>query len=494
MNLLSLSVVLASVNSVSSQEWSIFDNYNNEWSETIERDVCIIGGGASGIHAAVSLQELNKTVVVVERNNYLGGHAHTYEESGTSVDIGVVVFQPIPEVTSFFQKFNISLLNLNSPEAKGNDPGQSANRSLPAILYNTFSEVRDFRDGSKVSPNVSSAEDVSAAFAKLTEVLEQYEYLLNGYDIPDPIPEDLYIPFGAFVKKYNLEAAFSELFRFSQGMGDMLHVSTIYVIKYFNLDDLRFAFQTGYLTPAQVGTQDLYTKAGESIGASNILLETTIMTTNRQNTTSGSPELLVSTKEGLKLLSCKQIILTIPPTLTNLRGWDLTPQELAVFSQYTTSNGYWAGLVKGVGLNQTVAISNAASNTPFNIPILPALYALKPVGLLDDVWEVKFGANNPTMTTEQVKAYVEREIATLQKVNGLPVTKPEWLIMDSHTPFHLQVSAEAIKEGFFKGLTGLQGGLGGKMFYSGAAFHTQHSSLLWRYNKDVVIPLMLKSV
>lgn len=50
--------------------------------------------------------------------------------------------------------------------------------------------------------------------------------------------------------------------------------------------------------------------------------------------------------------------------------------------------------------------------------------------------------------------------------------------MDSHTAFHLQVSAEATKGGFFMGLMGMQGGLGENMFYIGAAFHNQHSSLL----------------
>jgi hypothetical protein len=39
-------------------------------------------------------------------------------------------------------------------------------------------------------------------------------------------------------------------------------------------------------------------------------------------------------------------------------------------------------------------------------------------------------------------------------------------------------------------LRGLLGGWGGKMFYSGAAFHTHYSGYLWRYNEDVVIPMM----
>lgn len=76
----------------------------------------------------------------------------------------------------------------------------------------------------------------------------------------------------------------------------MLHVSTIYALKYINLDDLRFAFRDGYLTPAHNGTKDLYDKAGASIGALKILLETTIMTKNQQNTSSGNSKFLVSTK------------------------------------------------------------------------------------------------------------------------------------------------------------------------------------------------------
>jgi hypothetical protein len=192
-------------------------------------------------------------------------------------------------------------------------------------------------------------------------------------------------------------------------------------------------------------------------------------------------------------LQCGQILLTIEPNLSNLDGWDLTPEEYAVFSQYVNANGYWTGLVKNVGLNQTVTYENAAANSPFNIPVLPALYNLSPVGTIDDVWATKFGANTPTMSDAEVQAYVKRQIQTLQRANNVTVTDPEWLIFESQSPFHLQVSPEAIKDGFFKNLTALQGGLDGKMFYSGAAFHTQYTTLLWRLNHDVVIPMMLES-
>ncbi|KAK9421385.1 putative Amine oxidase domain-containing protein [Seiridium unicorne] len=453
--------------------------------------LCIVGGGASGVHAAVSLLDLNKTVVVVERKNVLGGHTHTYIDPKTQipVDIGVIIFHPIPAVFDFFNKFNVPLVNMS--EVQANEAGQPANLSVPAAMYNTVRRDSDFKDGSEVTLN--SSDGLADALQRFAEVLSQYPYLLDGYDLPDPIPEDLYLPFGAFIEKYNLTDAFPLIYQISQGMGDLLHVSTIYAIKYFNLDDLHNMI-SGYFTEAQGNNSLLYSRAAEYIGASNVLLESSVVSANRQNTTTGRPELLVSARdEGLKLLSCGQILLTIPPTLTNLRGWDLTPEEYSVFSQYITANGYWTGLVQNVGLNQTESIYNSAQNTFSNIPVLPALYYLTPTGVLDDVWYIKFSADNPTMTEAQVKSYAERQINTIQDANNVTTTKPEWLVFESHTPFHLQVAPEAIRDGFFSQLTALQGGIDGTMFYSGAAFHTQHSSLLWKFNEEVVIPKMVGS-
>jgi cation diffusion facilitator CzcD-associated flavoprotein CzcO len=39
----------------------------------LERDVCIIGGGASGTYAAVRLQQMGLSVAVIEQKPRLGG-------------------------------------------------------------------------------------------------------------------------------------------------------------------------------------------------------------------------------------------------------------------------------------------------------------------------------------------------------------------------------------------------------------------------------------
>jgi heterodisulfide reductase subunit A-like polyferredoxin len=42
--------------------------------DTIVRDVAIIGGGSAGTHAAVSLKDKGKSVILIEAKGRLGGH------------------------------------------------------------------------------------------------------------------------------------------------------------------------------------------------------------------------------------------------------------------------------------------------------------------------------------------------------------------------------------------------------------------------------------
>lgn len=252
------------------------------------------------MHAAVQLLDRNKTVAVVERNNRLGGHAETYRDpdSGTPVDYGVVIFPPIQSVRDFFGRFDIELLNMSS--AGWNRPGEPANMSLPAVGYRSFRRASDFRTGAAVElPEI----DPSGALQRMADILERYDYILRGPELPTPVPEDLYLPFGAFIEKYSVCDVVPTWYQFSQGMGDLLHMPTLYAVKYFNLDDIRYSSE-GYLTAANGATADLFAKAGEFIGNDNLFLESTVVTTNRKHettTTSSNAsrsEVLIATKDA----------------------------------------------------------------------------------------------------------------------------------------------------------------------------------------------------
>lgn len=72
----------------------------------------------------------------------------------------------------------------------------------------------------------------------------------------------------------------------------------------------------------------------------------------------------------------------------------------------------------------------------------------------------------------------------LRTAGTLNTTTPEFAAYESHTPFELTVPKEAIAGGFYKDLYALQGQR--HTWYTGAAFHTHDSSLLWQFTEGLI--------
>lgn len=73
---------------VGAQSDSHDDNWDVDPENIITRDVCVLGGGASGTYAAIRLRELGQSVALVEKQDHLGGHTRTYHDpdTGTTID------------------------------------------------------------------------------------------------------------------------------------------------------------------------------------------------------------------------------------------------------------------------------------------------------------------------------------------------------------------------------------------------------------------------
>jgi hypothetical protein len=183
----------------------------------INRDVAIIGGGSSGTHAAISLKDKGKSIIVVEAKARLGGHTETYTDpaTGKGFDYGVQVFHNISTVQRYFQRFDIPLAAL------GPDGTTAANY--------------DFRTGKPVNVTAPSQEELGAALANYATFLHKYPELNNGMFLPSPVPEDLVMPFGEFAKKYHIENAVSIMNQYNPGLGDILTVPTVEVIRVFGI-------------------------------------------------------------------------------------------------------------------------------------------------------------------------------------------------------------------------------------------------------------------
>ncbi|KAK3332341.1 hypothetical protein B0T19DRAFT_457001 [Cercophora scortea] len=85
------------------------------WNTVVQKDVIIMGGGASGLYAALRLREMGKSVVVVEERENFGGHTSTYTVPGTGapINFGVQVFGgDETAIRRFFGFYNIPLIQV----------------------------------------------------------------------------------------------------------------------------------------------------------------------------------------------------------------------------------------------------------------------------------------------------------------------------------------------------------------------------------------------
>jgi phytoene dehydrogenase-like protein len=151
----------------------------------INLDVVIIGGGSIGAYSAIQLKDQGKQIVVVESKARLGGHTETYmdAETGIPIGMGVKLYHDEPLVHQWSARFNLSTTPF-SP--------------VPPTPPQTV----DFRTG-QVFQGLPPANQTAtaAALQRYAAVLAKYPQLEGGFYLPDPVSEDLYMPFGQFVQK-----------------------------------------------------------------------------------------------------------------------------------------------------------------------------------------------------------------------------------------------------------------------------------------------------
>lgn len=172
-------------------------------------DIVIVGGGASGAHSAVRLREdFNKSIVLIEKTDRLGGHVDTYVDSSTreTYGYGVQVYNDVFGAKEFFKRFGVDTIT----------------PARPAIT-----SYADFKTGKSVGNSLAQASRVGAAEQRVAlkekylALAEKYEDMLvpGFWNFPEPgqIPEELLLPFGELIKKYELEDAQPLIQRLSGG-------------------------------------------------------------------------------------------------------------------------------------------------------------------------------------------------------------------------------------------------------------------------------------
>lgn len=437
----------------------------------IYRDVAIIGGGSAGSYSAVRLVDHNISVAVIEPKGQLGGHAETYfDPSGVTVDIGVVVFEPFKLTTDYFARFNVPLVPFSG-------------------FSSGTSQYVNFETGKTLNWNPPSQAEVQAGFEAYGAQLDRHPDIAEGYNLNYPVDEDLLLPFKEFVAKYHINGAARSIFNFEQGYSPFLELPTIYVLKQFGKGLFDAVTTNLLLITEHRNTHELYQRVAEFLG-DRLFLNTSVVSMSRKS--SGQSCILVDSPKGRKLIVARKVLITAP--LINVYQardrFDVNGEEGALFKQLF-GNGYYTGIIKNTGLPPNFTAIGADPSQPYGIPKLPGPYAISSIPDLPGLFQVYYGITQPK-PGDAVQRDIEAIVGKIQKAQGLPATTPEWVIFSDHSPYNTMVKPEAIRNGFYKKLLGLQGKR--NTFYTGATWETQDSGMIWRYTEDHVLTQLLESL
>ncbi|KAK3898435.1 beta-cyclopiazonate dehydrogenase [Staphylotrichum tortipilum] len=449
--------------------------------EIISRDVAIIGGGASGSYAAIRLKEdFGKSVVVVEKANRMGGHVSTYDDpkTGLPFDFGVQSFNDYGPARAFFQRMGV--------------PVSAAPRNA------LVSQWADFTTGAAVNFTPPANADRVAALGRFLNATAAYEqYFLPGYwNFPaaDQIPEDLLLPFGEFVAKYQLEAAVNQVFQVTgMGAGDMVNALTLYVLGAFGQPMIRaFLGQGATFTPDVRRNMALYEAIQTRLG-DDVLLSTTVIQALR--TPIGHTLWTKSASGKNTIIIARKLLMAIEPTTANMEPFGLDLVEASIFNKFKYSHIH-AGVVAHPSLPAGKSIVNLpAAAAPSNYLALPKLnYNVRfdHMGGNSDLFRVMMvGTEN--FDKDQAQALVRQNLAKLAAGGIVPATADPAAELEirawaDHGAMHMHVDASELRSGFIQKLYALQGRR--ETWWTGGAFSVQFQAILWAFD-DILLPKML---
>ncbi|PYI16603.1 putative FAD dependent oxidoreductase, partial [Aspergillus violaceofuscus CBS 115571] len=455
--------------------------------DIIERDVAIVGGGSAGTYCAISLQDQDRSVIVIEKEPRLGGHVETYVDpaTGIAMDYGVALFDNTPAVNDYFARFDIPLVKIS------------------AFNISWFSY--DFRTGKAVAPSYNpSREEVLAAFVTYFAQHARYPGLERGIFLPSPVSEDLYMPFWRFVEKYEIQAAVPTMFLLDAGVGDLLSNPVVEVFRALPRHMVEGVLTSNVLTPANHTVIELYRRAEAELSlTSSLFLSSEVLYAYREptNTTEKNKITLLvrthtPTETKLTLIHAKKLLIAIPPKPSLLDPWlRLTADELSVLIRYINT-GMYVGIVNGTRFPPTAGILNLASNhTMYSFPYLPDMYNLIPArvpGLMLAIYGTMQTPDPYPMFEVAVRQHMLEDIRRIQRGNPdrYPGTEePALVAFAGQAPYILQVSGEDIKDGFYERLYALQGQM--NTFWIGAAWAADISGEIWKVARGVVLPKLV---
>ena len=412
-----------------------------------------------------------------------GGHTNFYHDSvsGKTINVGVQAWMEYKDSFDFPARMNVST---------------SGSMQFTA---NTAQYI-DTKTGKPV-PNYAmpSSDDLYPALARYLEVLEKYEDMilpgLLNFPKPEDIPEDLLMPFGEFVTKYNLEAAVPQIWdSTAQGLGDTMSVVTLAVMQASGVPMVKALLGQGAAAvPASGRLYDLYDAVANFLG-DDVLYSSTVVGATRK---SSGIYLRVQGADGkVTCIQAKRLLISAEPTPETMAAFSPDSTESSVLGKFKFPTVY-AGIIQHPSLQVLNSYSDrtadAGSYNYTSFPIAPQVGRIDYLGGTENLFQ--FTAVGTTSdTTESMQALIGEAIDNMIATGVLPATEGGKVTFDSfanHGHMHAHVSAEDLRAGFVQDLNALQGR--SNTWYTGAAFSAGFTTVVWEYNK-VLLPELIKGL
>lgn len=353
-----------------------------------QRDVCILGSGASGMSAAAFLKDIGKTVLVLENTNNVGGYCNTEyfplppgvpPGSPNWIDIGVGIFPNSTAANaSGFGSWSLDTVAFATRFGSGYSDGFV----IPFLTTDFGGEPErvNLLTGQDLGPRPAPTPEYDAAFAQFFETVAQYPFLNEG-DWPDPLPAELLVSFDQWVANNNFSILNQGLFLDLGIIGGTVDTSTtlaMYVLADMAPSVISFLFENYTVFEMYNGCDTIYQGIRNYIGSNNVWVNATTLTAIRIE--GNVPvTLIVKVNNTQKVVECGDLIVAYPQLLADIAYLILDPQEIAIFQNVKSYYYYGASFdFSGPYAEEgaTFDLNNYNPNNANGYPTFPAITSL----------------------------------------------------------------------------------------------------------------------
>jgi hypothetical protein len=436
--------------------------------DVIEKEVCILGAGGAGCYTAIQLQDRNISTIVLEKSSRIGGHSETYRERGDRnfCDIGVRLYPDVPIVRQYYDRMGVRLTSVDLTKGRR--------------IY------VDVKTGERAPVKEPNPLLIWFALWRYERIIKKNFSFLEkpGIQLPATVPEDLTLPFEAFLHKYKLGRSYKPITHYLQGQGAVKNLPALYALKNISPAVTKCA-RTNSFVAAASGVDTLYEKIQVKMGEAlrcNVQVQSI-----RRNVE--VIEITATQDRSPLNIRCRKLYVTFPPTLTNMESFDLDQQEKSVFEKFK-SFYYWTVMVKISGLPTDTVFFPIDGTDPLTGQVIPGIYTIVPTSM-PETYNILYGSEQPLTEQEvldDITGFVQRMSNNL---TGQEIKLDSVDLFRLHTPFGTHVTPDEICNSFYQSLLALQGHR--NTYYLGAAVDTNESRSVWIHAADIVQTLFGQS-